>query len=218
MSDTTYDSKCGFDLGTGEAPAGVNADAKAYEKAPPGTHLMEVTDFDVALDQEFKWDGQSCRSGELRPKMAIVGGPHDGATAMDWLPMPYAGCTLLPGVANRWVNFVQAFGFELPKAVDAATGKPRVTTLVPPGFKLQDIIGKRGMVKVVQQMTNDTPPQIKLSKQGEPMTKPVFFGYSRPTNGKPASPTAAPTTTATKPIPSEPSAVPDGAADKFEDL
>ena len=213
VSDATYDSKCGFDLGTGEAPAGVSADAKSFEQAPPGLHLMEVTDFEVVLDKEFKWKGASCKTAQIRPKLAIVGGPHDGASAMDFLPMPYAGCTLLPEVANKWVNFIQAFGFELPKIIDAATGKPRVTALVPPGFTLQDIIGKRGQVKIVQQMTNDTPPQVKLSNHGEPLTCPAFFGYSRPTNGKPASTTAAPTTTATKP-----SAVPVGAAAGLDDL
>lgn len=232
MSDETYKSNCAFDLGDGAAPAGVSPDVKAFEQAPPGTWLMQVTDFEVAgLDangagcKEYKWKGQSCWSAQLRPKLAIVGGPHDGATAMDFLPMPYKGCTLLTEVANQWVNFLQALGFELPKAIDAATGKPRVTSLVPPGFKLQDIIGKRVQVKIVQQTDQNNAP--KLNRQGEPMTEPCFFGYSRPTNGappatnspKPAA-TTAPTPVAASrpaPLPSEP-AVPVGAAAAFDDL
>lgn len=190
MSDEVYDSNTDFSqlIGDVETPPDFDPDARSFEQAPPGLHIMEVADFKVVPNKEFtcKVDGvrQTFYLTQLRPQLRVAGGPHDGATANDFLPVPTPGRPIPALYANQWANFIKALGFDLPTGPD---GKPK---LMPTNFQLQQILKRRAQVKIVTSTDADGRP--KLNRQGEPFTEPAFFGYSRVGgNGKAKAPAAA---------------------------
>lgn len=186
MSDETYNSQ--YDLsgffGDTAAPADFNPNAKGFEAAPVGEHLMEVFDFEIPKDAKrfgAKVDGVSADFYyyQLRPKLRIVSGPHEGATIMDFIPIPPKEGGMATLHANEWANFIKSIGFDIPD------GK-----LLPAGFNPSQMKGRRCMVKVVQAMKDGQPT---LNKFGEPQTEVKFFGYSR-VQSRPAA--SAPQSTA----------------------
>lgn len=154
-----------YQFGETVAPQGFDPNARGYEDAPIGVHVMEVTDAEIVTGKEFKADGQSYWLNQLKPRLAIAAGqPYAGATAMDFLPMPTPGIAMPAKLANRWANFLHSLGFSMPK-----------DQVVPAGFKLKDIIGKRCKVRIVQQTDSDGTPKFK--PDGTPRLGPKYFGY-----------------------------------------
>lgn len=168
-----------LDFGDDAPPEGYDPDAKGYEQAPIGEHLMVVADFAMAdSQQEFKYKGQSYWLNQLRPRLEIVAGqPHAGASIRDMLPMPTRGQNWCAFLANRWAKFLTALGYDVSKAV------------VPKGFSIHSIIGKRCRVKVELSVDADGQPR---EYRGEVQHRVALFGYE-PAGGTPPAGTATPT-------------------------
>lgn len=146
-----------------DAPEDLNPDARPFEDAPVGSHVMEIHDFEIVADQTFKVKGEQFILDQLRPKMRIIEGqPNAGAGIMDFIPMPTGPMHTM--LANRWANFVKRAGFNLPQ------GK-----LVPPGFHPKQLIGRRIRVDVEMLTNQDGTP--KLKDNGEPRHGVKLFGY-----------------------------------------
>ncbi len=166
MSDTYTAEQCvdyEFNPAAAAAPEGFNADSESYRDAPVGDHLMELVDFEVCPEQDFRIKGDTCVLDQLRPKFRIVDGqPDAGATVMDFLPMPSG--PMLTLLANRWGHFLKRLGFTLPAG-----------QLLPAGFKLNDLIGKHCLVSV--ELATDGNGVPKLKNNGRPRMSVAFFGY-----------------------------------------
>lgn len=163
-----------------DAPEDLNADARPFEDAPPGSHIMEIHDFEIVADESFKIKGEQFILDQIRPKLRVVEGqPHAGASAMDFLPMPTGPMHTM--LANRWANFIKRCGFNLPQ------GK-----LVPPGFHPKQLIGRR--VRVDLQIQTDADGNAKTKRNGEPLIGVKLFGYDYADSKAPATATATATT------------------------
>lgn len=181
----------GYDFGNVAPPTGYDSDASGFVDLPPGYHVVEVYDYDVEQNKDYRDENQNVvYLNQLRPKLrAPSGTPFAGATAMDFLALPTPGAQMPKLWANRWANFVRALGFQMPK-----------TALVPEGFQLEDIIGKRCKVQIVQQTDKNDQP--KLKADGTPQFGVRLFGYHTlstpvqlaqlaPAGGAPHAPNAA---------------------------
>lgn len=160
------------DAAGGRLPAVKGADGKYV------FHLVEVDDFTLELAKNFKgWQtskDQTCVMGNLHITLRCVEGPYAGMTVNGFLPHPYPGCTVLKEVANKWLNFAVAVGLAIPFDTDAS-GKKIAKSLLPAGYKPQDLLRKRCLVRVVPQVRNG---EMQLDGKGEPFTEPDFFGFA----------------------------------------
>ena len=186
-----------YDFGDQPAPADFDPNTKGYLDAPVGVHTMELTTFAIKPDHEFRDDGQSYYLTQLRPNFKIPDGqPHASGTVMDFLPMPTKGpngpAPMATRLANRWGQFLKALGFIIPPGM-----------LVPPGFQLNTIIGRRCEIAIVKQVDKDKMPKIK--SDGTPQLGVKFFGYAPcgSANASPAAPTAPVATAQATPPPTQ---------------
>lgn len=163
MSDTIKSDELeAYDFGSTAAPEGFDPDAAGYEPPPVGEHVFYVEDFEIAENNTFKGkDFGEWVGNQLRPRLTVADGEHKGASIIDFLPLPTPGAPMPKALANRWCNFIRAFGFQ-----------PPADAVVPVGFKLHDIKGTRGKAAII----DDT-------YDGKTRRKVRFFGYS-PVNGK----------------------------------
>lgn len=150
------------------APADLNPNARPYFDAPAGWHLMEIHDFEVVPDKQFRIKGEQFILDELRPKFRVVDGqPHAGGSAMDFLPMPSGPMPTM--LANQWAQFIVRCGFSLPPGL-----------LAPAGFTPAQLIGKR--VRVWIEHAKDGDGKLKYKPDGEPRFGVKFFGYDYASN------------------------------------
>ncbi len=149
-----------YDFGGTAAPEGFNPEARGIVDPPPGEHVMRVDTFEVKQNNVFKSKNHDdCTAHQLRPILVVVGGNHEGKQKMDFLPLPTPGITLPTHLANRWANFITAFGF-----------KPPANAIVPPNFTLHKLIGAKAKVILVEDEW-DGKKQIKVKYFGyEPLT------------------------------------------------
>ncbi len=168
-------------------PADYNPDEQGYRKCPPGEHVMEFVGDETRFltDQECHWkvDGvsqQFCLH-QLYVKMRVAEGPNSGATIMDFIHVPTFDQQnkvfrpMAAGHANKWANLLKGFGIAVEKGV-----------LWPPGFRLEQLNGKRARVTVTVKMKDDAPV---LGKDGQPEVQVKMFGYrpvTEPAAGAPA--------------------------------
>lgn len=180
----TPQEAAGYNFGDTAAPEGADATRTPFESPEPGIHEFEVIDFGVTQDKkEFKWKGAVCNLFQLRPNLQVVGG-H--ATIMTFLPMPTPGVVMIKEIAEQWMQFVHALGFDIPPG-----------SMVPNGFKLPDILHKHCKASVVLDLDRDKNQ--KTDDKGRPRVKIDLFGFMRvdapgkPSgNGSAAKPAAAP--------------------------
>jgi len=150
------------------APADVDPNSLPFEDAPPGWHEMEITTLKIEPDRTFKNKKEGdCVLDQLQIGFRICEGePHAGASVMDFMPMPSGPMNTM--LANRWVSFLHRCGFDIP------AGK-----LVPQGFKLEQLYGRRVLVCVEWSTDGDGRP--KLKKNGVDRQNGVkLFGYDDP--------------------------------------
>lgn len=152
------------------APDEFDPDRKASFKPSPGWHEMIVKDFTVEINHDTPHKKGNQVLHQLRPFLTVASDqPEAGASLMDFLPMPSKGTVMLPHFANQWGNFIKGCGFELP--VDQNTGKK---LLVPKGFKMGDLLGKRVRVKIEAKTDREGQPVLF---RGEPDMEVAYFGY-----------------------------------------
>jgi len=161
-----------YDFSGCQTPEGFDPHASGYRDCPVGLHIMRV---DLAAskmmpNQEFKDDQQSYVLNQFRPALRVVGGRFDGASAMDFLPMPTKGAIMSQKLANKWANFIRAFGFE-----------PTTECLTPSDFTLTELAKRTAQVDIRIQVDRDKQP--KKHPDGRPMLGPAWFGYSRVPTG-----------------------------------
>ena len=161
----------GYEFGNAAAPEGFDPEAHGYSDPTPGWHTFEITDFGIRENKS--WNGKdfgAWTGNQLEPRLAIPKGqPEAGASVLDFIPMPTQGRPMPKSLANRWANFLTAFGF-----------RPPADSLVPKGFKLHSLIGARGQA------------EIELDEyEGKKKLRPKFFGYkslgANGVDGKPAN-------------------------------
>jgi hypothetical protein len=189
MSQTTYSreelvASGGYKIGDTTAPPGFDPDAKAFAQAPLGDHVMTVDTYDIEPQYQYTVkDVGVVILDQLRPRLEIMEGPHQGASILDFIPLPTDGAAMPAFLANRFANFVRALGFQIPAG-----------RIAPAGFDLDDIMGRRALVSIVQQLDGQKQP--KISRNGEPMHGVKLFGYS-PVPGTPQQQPSQPTPPAT---------------------
>lgn len=130
-----------YDFGAAPAVEGYDPDASGWKKPPVGEYIFEV-DLEhskVVTDKNIKWDGSTYILNEFQPRLMLVEGPQAaiGATITDFIPMPTANQVWHSGLANKWANFIKAFGFPPPG-----------NRYAPDGFSLDSLHGKRAHVTV----------------------------------------------------------------------
>jgi hypothetical protein len=159
---------------------------------PEGTHIMKVERIEYEQSKEYKVKDEagnriSYYGMQIQPTMEVVSGPHAGKRCRDFLPCPTPGKRLPKVLANRWVNFARACGFDFQEG-----------NTVPTGMRsLGDLVGRTLSVVVLPIMKeeikkdemgndvyNDDGNVVKekvhrRSQNGELMFGPKWFGYSR---------------------------------------
>lgn len=160
-----------FDDAAVQAPQGYNPDVSGYENAPVGWNKMVVVDYEIVKNHTWSVKDRSTGQSrdyllnQIRPRLEVAEGqPHAGASCLEFLPLPTPGQNMPTFLANRWGQFLHAMGFTTPEG-----------RLVPQGFKLDQILNRPLMVKVIQQTDGNGNP--KRNKQGEIMTGPALFGF-----------------------------------------
>lgn len=164
-----------YQFGGIEVPEGFDPDARGYTEMPVGIHVVYVADAELFSRKEFNervgGNPMTYILNQIRPRLCIASGPHAGATMIDFLPMPTPGLPIGRMSANRWANFIGAFGFRAPSGA-----------LVPPGFSLRSLLGSAesgpwAQVEVVFDVRNGQP---QTRPDGTPQKKVKLFGYSHP--------------------------------------
>jgi len=155
-----------YNFGTAVAPEGFDPDASGFTNPPPGQYQMEIVTFEILENHPWKGkDFDEWTGNQYRPHMRVTDGEHAGKTIMDFLPIPVPGSSMPRTLANRWANHIAAFGF-----------RPPPNALVPPGFKLHDLIGSKGLVSV-EADTYDGDRQNKERAAGRIPVRVSYFGY-----------------------------------------
>lgn len=171
----TSDEIKGYDFeGAAAAPEGFNPEARGFVDPVPGIHVMEF-DFEGSTMKEnhefsVKEDGTTNKYtlNQLWAKLRIVEGPHAGANVLDFVPMPTPGKAMPAKLANRWGNFIRAFGFQPPPG-----------RVVPAGFSLAAMDKRRAQVELEAQTEGDGKDRKpKLDDRGKPRIGVRYFGYN----------------------------------------
>lgn len=187
-----------YNWGDTRAPEGFDPNATGFAQPPPGEHLMEIADFAYEQARVWKYKDQQQVLNQLRPLWKVVSGAYAGAGLWDFLPMPPPppGQQMITFLANRWGQFLVSLGYDLP-----------LGQLVPAGFRLKDIIGRRALVRVV--IALDETGAARKQPNGEPQHQVALFGYREAPRGDLPSPQPATQKTA-------PSSAPTTAPADFE--
>lgn len=138
-----------YEFGEQVAPEGFNPDAQGFETLPPGKHKVRIGEtpddpdaYRIKENYEHKDKridgGGSWVGNQIQPRLVCVEGEHKGKGCMDFLPLPTPGKPMPKVLADKWANFIRAFGF-----------KPPADRIVPAGFKLNDLLAD-GVVGVVE--------------------------------------------------------------------
>jgi hypothetical protein len=181
-----------YDFGDPVAPEGFDHDARGYADPSPGWHTFIISDFSIRANKNFNGkDFGTWVGNQLEPRLVIPDGePEAGASTLDFIPLPTPGQPMPKSLANRWANFLRAFGFQCPP-----------DQLVPQGFRLHNLLnGPRGQCEIIED-----------EWEGKKKMKPRFFGYrplgeaaaangngngKKAGNGKPAAQSATPASAA----------------------
>lgn len=167
-----------YAFGNTAAMEGFNPDATGYRDAPPGRHLMEVADYELHQNQEFRGarpDPNTYILHQLRVRLVIPAGALAGASALDFLPAPPQAGQVWPVLqANRWANFVRSLGFALPKG---QTVPAEMLAEAQAGRNPFDLLkGRRCYTTTAYKLDRDTK-QPQLKDDGLPRVEVKFFGY-----------------------------------------
>lgn len=192
-----------YQFGDATAPEGFDPDVKGWRDPTPGEHIVKVVDYQVRTGKETNVrirqgsdERMTVVHNQLEPRLQCDDDDTEaGATVIDFIPMPTPGVQLPALLANQWGQFIKSLGFDLPD------GK-----LVPPGFSLENLIGRRCRAMVETQTTRDG--ETKLKKDGTPRVGIKMFGYSSLDKPARGSKTNASSTKAATPAPSAPPAQP----------
>lgn len=168
MSDAIKaDEMQGYDFGTEAPPEGFNPDATGFANPPPGQYVVEIATFETLENHTWKGkDFDQWLGSQHRPHLRVTEGEHAGKTIMDFLPIPVPGSPMPRALANRWANYLTAFGFRPPS-----------NALVPPGFRIHSLIGSKGQV-AIEVDDYDGERQNKERASGRIPVRVTYFGYS----------------------------------------
>lgn len=147
----------GYEFGDAMAPEGFDPEAAGYSDPTIGWHPFTIDEFWIEENKVFKGkDFDQYVGTQLRVRLKVPQGqPEAGASVLDFIPMPSPGRPMPRALANRWANFIAAFGF-----------RPPTDKLVPAGFKLHSLIGAQGACEIIED-----------EYEGKKRLKPKFFGY-----------------------------------------
>jgi len=162
-----------YNFGETSAPEGFNPDATGFANPPPGQYVMEIATFETKENNTWKGkDFNEWLGNQHRPHLRVVEGEHAGKTIIDFLPIPTPGSVIPRTLANRWANYITAFGF-----------RPPTNALVPPGFRIHQLVGARGRV-AIEADDYDGERQAKEKAAGRTPVRVSYFGYSPIQNAK----------------------------------
>jgi hypothetical protein len=170
-----------YEFGEQVAPDGFNPDAQGYEPPPPGEFVVRIGEspsdedaYRIKPNHEFRdrrIPGGSWIGTQIQPSIVIAEGEHKGKSVYDYLPCPTPGKQMPKPLADRWANFIRAFGFRPPE-----------NRLIPPGFKLEHLCGE----KTLAIAKFEAHSYEKVDDEGEPKkietVRIKYMGYS-PCNG-----------------------------------
>lgn len=162
-----------YDFAAAPVVEGYDPDASSWKKPPIGEYVFQI-DLDhskVVTDKSLKWDGSTYILNEFQPRLVLVEGPQAaiGATITDFIPMPTPNQVMHSGQANKWANFIKAFGFPPPG-----------NRYAPDGFTLDSLDAKRAHVTIEGQTKKDESTGKRVPVMDADGTQKVsvkFFGY-----------------------------------------
>ena len=199
-----------YNFGDAVAPPEFDPDAKGFApNPPPGRYVVTILD-DPEIIQNHTWRGKDFNEwlgNQLRPRLQVVDGEHAGSQIMDFLPLPVPVSPMPVALANRFANFIGAFGFKPPK-----------DRIVPPGFLLSKLVGPKGIVNI-EADTFDGDRQNKARAEGRTPVCVCYFGYEPiPAGGAASQSAAAPVATSAQPAAQAAAPVAAAPAVDFGDL
>ena len=188
-----------FDIFEPGGPEGFDPESKGRVPLTPGWYMVQITDYAIAQDTEFKYKDDRCILDQLRPTLTVCEGAGEGGQVTDFLPLPPRMGQEQPikEIANQWACFARCAGFTMSK-----------TTMIPGEWTeaiknkknpYETLMNRKLWVRLVPQMDQDGQP--KTNREGDPWMKPAFFGYRSIADGslKPVeASTAAPSKRASR--------------------
>lgn len=192
-----------YDFGDALAPEGYNPEQSLHITIRPGWYPFKVRGFtlyenetgeytDQALNVKMQYSGT-----KMKVELECIDPEFSGARANDFIFIPQRDVEFPVFYANRFGNMLRGLGVKAPEG-----------RLIPPGFKLKEIIGLSCGCKI----ENSDPEKTK----GKIYNNVVFFSYvpvaeieqkrSGETDGKSPTKSSAVTKAATTSTTSKPAA------------
>lgn len=174
MSDVFDSSQAeNYSFGDTKPPQGFDPDVTGWRDPTPGRHELEVEDFNIRTAKEYRVkdpttkEYQTVVANQLEPRLICCAedDPDHGASVIDFIPLPTPGVLLPQRLANQWGQFIKSLGFQVSKE-----------SIVPPGFQLSQIKGKRCIGDIAIQLDADKRP--KKKDDGTYRVGVKMFGYS----------------------------------------